>query len=77
MSLPKIAPLAVLVAGVAVAVDQQQKNQANLKQVSDQAKSDLDKLTSDLGGDIGSALNQASGDLNSALAAADAAFSVD
>ena len=77
MSLPKIAPLAVLVAGVAVAVDQQQKNQANLKQVSDQAKADLDKLTSDLGGNIGSALNQASGDLNSALAAADAAFNVD
>lgn len=74
MSLPKIAPLAVLVAGVAVAVDQQQKNQANLKQVSDQAKSDLDKLTAELGGDIGSALNQASGDLNSALDAADAAF---
>lgn len=77
MSLPKIAPLAVLVAGVAVAVDQQQKNQASLKQVSDQAKSDLDKLTSELGGDVGSALNQASGDLNSALAAADAAFNVD
>lgn len=74
MSLPKIAPLAVLVAGVAVAVDQQQKNQANLKQVSDQAKSDLDKLTSELGADIGSSLNQASGDLNSALDAADAAF---
>ena len=53
MSLPKIAPLAVLVAGVAVAVDQQQKNQANLKQVSDQAKSELDKLTSELGADIG------------------------
>ncbi len=77
MSLPKIAPLAVLVAGVAIAVDQQQKNQANLKQVSDQSKADLDKLTSELGGDIGSALNQASGDLNSALAAADAAFNVD
>lgn len=74
MSLPKIAPLAVLVAGVAVAVDQQQKNQAKIAQASNQAKADLDKLTSELGGDVGSALNQASGSLQGALGEAGAAI---
>ena len=61
MSLPKIAPLALLVAGVAVAVDQQQK--AALQQVPNAAKEALDKANSLRNGDIGSALNQATSDM--------------
>jgi methyl-accepting chemotaxis protein len=61
MALPKIAPLALLVAGVAVAVDQQQK--AALQQVPNAAKEALDKANSLRNGDIGSALNQATSDM--------------